>query len=139
MNIQCDLKTLECCDIKTQKWTFEGNRVFAKCVKVYDGDTATFAFAPFTGSQPCLFSCRCLGYNSAEIKTKDIKEKQKAIESRDYLAKLILNKIVTLQLGKFDKYGRVLVHIYINNRCVNDEMVRLGYGKPYDGTGVKNF
>lgn len=135
-----EIELLNACSVKTPKWSFNGTCVTAKCVKVYDGDTATFVFIPYTECKPCSFSCRFNGYNSAEIKTKDAEEKAKAIAARDYLASLILNKIVKLKLGPFDKYGRILVDVYIEESFhVNSEMIRLGYGKYYDGTGAKLF
>lgn len=114
--------------------------VSAKCVKVYDGDTATFAFSPHSSLPPQCFSCRFYGYNSAELKSKDKAEVAKAIKSRDYLANLILNKIVSLRLGAFDKYGRVLIDAYLPNGLhVNKEMLRLGHGMPYTGVGPKDY
>jgi len=128
------------CTVKTPKWSFEGMTVSAKCVKVYDGDTATFAFIPYFNSNPCTFSCRFIGYNSAEIRTKDPIEKSKAIAAKEYLSNLILNRIVKLELGSFDKYGRILVQVYLPSGLhVNSEMLRSGHGKPYDGVGVKSF
>lgn len=70
-------------------------------------------------STPHRFPCRMMGYNSAELRTKCNKEKDKAIKSRDYLASIILNNIVKLKLGPFDKYGRVLVDVYIGSNHVN--------------------
>lgn len=141
-----DFGDLTCSDlvknstIKTPKFQFTGNTVVAKCVKVYDGDSATFVFIPPGMSQPFRFSCRMLGYNSAELRTKCNLEKSKAIAARDYLSNIILNKIVTLKLGPFDKYGRILVDVYYpNKRHINTEMVNKGYGAPYDGTGPKCY
>jgi endonuclease YncB( thermonuclease family) len=131
---------LQNCTIKTPKWSFEGRTVTAKCVKVYDGDTATFAFIPYPNSKPCSFSCRFLGYNSAEIKTKDAVEKAKGLAAKEYLSNMILNHIVKLELGAFDKYGRILVEVYLPSGFhVNSEMLRSGHGKEYHGVGVKSF
>ena len=143
LNIISETDILNRCDIKTPKWSFEGRTVNAKCVKVYDGDTATFVFIPHPNHQPRAFSCRLLGYNAAEIKTKDPAEKLTAIKSRDYLSSVILNKIIRLELGSFDKYGRILVNVYVihgnSTIHVNDTMIKHGYGMPYDGTGPKRF
>jgi endonuclease YncB( thermonuclease family) len=140
LHVLSETDILNTCDVKTPKWTFEGSRVTAKCVKVYDGDTATFVFVPYPHSQPRSFSCRFFGYNSAEIKTEDLEEKAKGIAARDYLSTMILNKIVKLELGSFDKYGRILVQVYLPNGFhINNEMLRSGHGKPYDGVGPKLF
>lgn len=140
LNILSETDVLNICTSKTPKWSFDGMTVNAKCVKVYDGDTATFAFAPYYNGSPRTFSCRFIGYNSAEIRTKNTEEKQKAIAARDYLSDLILNKIVKLELGSFDKYGRILVQVYlIDGLNVNSEMLKRGYGFPYDGKGPKLY
>ena len=154
LNILSETDILNNCDAKTPKWSFQGLSVNAKCVKVYDGDTATFVFIPHSGGKPRSFSCRLVGYNSAELKSKDPNEKAIAIASRDYLTSLILNKIVELKLGSFDKYGRILVDVYlpITSSCtvmsltndilpihVNAHMIKAGYGKLYNGTGPKTW
>ena len=140
LRVLSETDILHTCTNKTPKWSFEGTSVTAKCVKVYDGDTATFVFVPYPHSQPRSFSCRFVGYNSAEIRTKDVVEKTKGVAARDYLSSFILNQIVRLDLGSFDKYGRILVHVYLHNGFhVNDEMLRSGHGKSYDGTGLKLF
>jgi len=132
VNPSDELQLLNSCNIKTPKWTFDGYTVNAKCIKVYDGDSATFAFIPPGATTPFKFPCRCLGYNSAELRTKNQAEKNAAIQSRDYLSGRILNKIVKLKLGSHDKYGRILVDIYLDNIHINGEMISLGYGKAYD-------
>jgi endonuclease YncB( thermonuclease family) len=80
-----------------------------------------------------------LGYNSAEIKTKDLTEKAKGVESRDILAGKILNKIVHLDIGDFDKYGRPLVTVTLDGENINEWMMASGHGKPYSGAGDKNW
>lgn len=127
------------CNKKTKKFTFNGKIVQAKVVSCYDGDTIGLVFVPHEGSEPCLFSCRCANYNSAEIKSKDTEEKKKAIESREYLRDRILNKIITAELGNFDKYGRILTIIHCEGVNINDEMVEKGYGKLYNGHSTKLF
>lgn len=139
MSMNCSDPDLLACTIKTPKWQCDGLTTLAKCVKVYDGDTATFAFRPHALLQPFTFSCRFKGYNSAEIKGKTEAEKLKAKQSRDFLASYIKDKIVKLVIYENDKYGRPIVDVYINNIYINDLMVRNGHGVPYDGTGPKLF
>ena len=138
LHIMDDVERLHTCDIKTPKWSFKGRKVKAKCVKVYDGDTATFVFIPFRGGDPHCFSCRFLGYDSPEIKSKDSAEKEAATKARDYLSSLILHKIIDLELNDFDKYGRILVNVYLpDGKHINSHMLEMGYGRPYQGTGLK--
>ncbi len=120
----------------TPKFTLS-RKCHAKCVSVYDGDTAQFVFP--VANEYYRFSCRMLGYNSAEIKTHDPVEKAKAKESREALADKILDKIVELHVGDFDKYGRPLVTVFYGGDNINEWMVDAGHGKPYSGSGDKDW
>jgi endonuclease YncB( thermonuclease family) len=82
------------------------------------------------------------GYDSPELKPpltmiNRKSEIKKAIEAKQYLSSLILNKIVTIYTTKRDKYGRILATVYINKGCsiinINQMMVEEKYGKPYYG------
>lgn len=126
----------------TELFTFDGYKTDCKVVDVYDGDTITVTF-----SYRCKiikYKVRMYGYDSPEMKpSKDMinrdTEIKKAKEAKAYLEKLIGNKIVILECGKFGKFGRLLGKIYIKGSCfknglyVNGHMVERGYGKPYFG------
>jgi endonuclease YncB( thermonuclease family) len=84
------------------------------------------------------------GYDSPEMKPSrsdpnrdEIKKKAKY--AKKLLEEKILNKIVILQCGKWDKYGRLLGTIYVKGGClskrenVNVWMVDNNLGKPYFG------
>jgi endonuclease YncB( thermonuclease family) len=64
-----------------------------------------------------------LHYNSVEIKSKNPEEKAKAIEARDYLRSLILDKIVEIEISNIDKYGRLLGVVCCNGRNINNLML----------------
>jgi len=109
----------------------------AKCVSCFDGDTAQFAMRLYENSPIFRFSCRFLGYNSAEIHGKTPEEKAKAVESKKALSDMILDKVVTLEVGSLDKYGRPLVTVICGGVNVNEWMLANGHGKPYTGEGEK--
>lgn len=121
---------------KTPKFTITGSYA-AKVVKVYDGDTFWAVFNFNNGLH--RFICRMAGYNSAEIRGGSDEEKAKAIESKEALTKLIMNKIVKLDVNGFDKYGRILVKTFIDDIDVNKYMLDNNYGKPYNGAGEKKW
>ena len=73
------------------------------------------------------------GYDSPELRTKDEEEKKAAIIARDVLKNKILNKIVDIHCGKFDKYGRLLGNIYYNKTNINEWMITNNYGYIYNG------
>lgn len=124
---------------KIPKFTLANREYTATCVKVYDGDTAHFTFEPFAGAGVFRFICRMTGYNSAEIKGGSEEEHRAAVKARDALAGRILNKEVRLVAGNFDKYGRPLVNVFLDNENINEWMLRSGNGKPYAGCGQKNW
>jgi len=124
-----------------------------KVLKVYDGDTIWVSI--ILHNNIVKFNCRMIGYDSPEMKPPLSNknrhlEKNAAIAARDYLSNLILHKIVDIQFGNFDKYGRALCSIYINDPdsyrivcknkvCVNTIMIREGHGYPYLGGHKKSF
>jgi endonuclease YncB( thermonuclease family) len=100
---------------KGLKFDLKGVKCMAKCVGVYDGDTITLTF-PFANNY-YYASCRCYGYNCAEIRTSDSDEKAKGIIARDRVRELILGKIVYVEFGANDKYGRPLATVHTTTQA----------------------
>lgn len=122
---------------KIPKFSLEGKSVLAKVVNCYDGDTIQVVFR-LSCEQPLYrYSCRMLGYDCAEIKGKTQEEKDKAKIARDRLKELVLDKIVKIELGSFDKYGRLLVKVSCNGININQVMMDENHGVKYDGKGDK--
>jgi endonuclease YncB( thermonuclease family) len=121
----------------TPLFSLAGQIVQAKCVSVYDGDTANFVFKLCPGASLCRFRCRMADYNCAEIRGASEEERTSAKTAKQALGALILDKLVTLRLGTFDKYGRILVRVTCDGVNVNEEMLK--YGKPYTGRGLKQW
>ncbi|MBU7046976.1 MAG: thermonuclease family protein [Theionarchaea archaeon] len=86
------------------------------CTAVIDGDT----FKLETGE-----AVRLIGIDAPELSQPG------GEESREYLARLILNKGVTLKTGieDRDKYSRLLRFVHIGTTCINEEMIRQGYAE----------
>jgi micrococcal nuclease len=122
---------------KCPKFTLEGLTVWAKIVDCYDGDTVQAVFRTFDGQPLYRYSCRMIGYDCAEIRSKNSDEKASAQKAKSRITELVLNKIVTLKIGPFDKYGRILVELWCDDCCVNQKMIEEGLGVPYNGTGSK--
>lgn len=124
-------KILENCDPDTiDSFSIKGTYIARVC-KVYDGDTCTCIFPYDSSGNLYKFSIRLADINTPEIRTKDETEKKKAIQARDYLSSRILDKIVSLECDGFDKYGRVLGRIFIEDQCINQEMVDKNYAVEY--------
>ena len=124
-------------DDKTPEFTLNGITTLAKCTKCYDADTVHLVI-PYNNKY-YRWTCRLEEIDSAEIKSKNKAEQLHAIKSRDYLKNLILNKIIHVKCGKFDKYGRLLVYITIDNININNHLVEKGYAYKYKGGTKMDF
>ena len=108
--------------------------MYAKVIKVYDGDTITVAARlPFVGSPIYRFSVRLAHIDSPEIRGGSKMETRLAIVSRDALHKLIFGKIIELKNNGKEKYGRLLADLYYNDLYVNQWMIDNNYAVMYDG------
>ena len=116
---------------KVPKFSLKDNIYEAKVIQVYDGDTITaiFKFA----DKFFKWNCRLDGIDTPEMKSKNVNEKSRAIEARDFLREKILGKIVQLYCKDFDKDGRLLVDVKYNEDLMNDLMIKEGFAKAYFG------
>lgn len=127
---------------KTKMFSFEGRECLGKVVDVYDGDTVKIVF-PLSEKEPerlYRWNCRLINVDTPEIRTKNLKEKTYAKLVRDKLREKILNKLVYVKCLDFDKYGRLLVEIFDNEKCeecINNWLILNEYAKKYDG-GTKS-
>ena len=125
------------------------NCVFTgKVVKVYDGDTIHIVF-PYFGKM-YKWSCRLTGIDTPELRTSNEKEKKYGKMVRDALREKIMDKVVMIKCGEFDKYGRLLGEIFDVDctidvirgegsfeRSINNWMIQNNYAFYYDG-GTKS-
>lgn len=120
------LDNIDCSNIRV--FSLDGMTFDAKVVDVYDGDTATLVFKFYDYYK---WKCRLDGIDTPELKTGNNKED--AVKARNYLRSIILNKIVKISCGTFDKYGRLLVRIVHDDIDINNLMITHGYAKSYSG------
>lgn len=121
--------------LETKKFTLEDKEFTALVTKVYDGDTIHVVFE-YKGEYN-KWVCRLYGVDTAEIRTKDLEEKEFAIETRDALRDRILHQEVQIKCYEFDKYGRLLATIIKDDVNINEWLIEEGYAKPYFG-GTKS-
>lgn len=99
-------------------FSLNGEYLLGKCVDVYDGDTVKIVMPLMIDGEITnkLFrwNCRINRVDTPEIRTKNIKEKDYGKLVRDNLRNKILNRMVYVKCLDFDKYGRLLTEIYIN-------------------------
>lgn len=119
--------------------SFEGQQIEAKVVSVYDGDTVKVVFP--LNDKFYKWNCRLTGIDTPEIRTRCKEEKAYGYKVRDYLREKILNKVVMLKCGDFDKYGRLLTEIMcIGEECsVNQWLIQNDYAFSYDGGTKKSW
>ena len=123
----------------TEYMTLKGNKYMAKIVYIYDGDTMHVVFKEF--DQYYRWNCRIMGVDTPELRTKNEKEKKAGYAIRDKLREMLMDKILKVKCDEFDKYGRVLGTIYVNQtdeKSVNDLMIENGYAYEYHGGTKKN-
>ncbi len=144
----------------TEKFSLNGKNMWGKVVYCYDGDTVHIVFD--YKNTMTKFICRLNGIDTPEIATKDLKEKEAGIKSRNYLFNLITDqkidgditkkeitelcskskKLIWVKCMEFDKYGRLLVDLYQDHndsKSINMHMIENKYAVPYDGGTKKSF
>eukprot|EP01084_Bolivina_argentea_P313181 542320_1 len=109
---------------------------YAKCVKVYDGDTVHIA-APLFNEVIARFRVRLARIDCPELRTKDEWEKKAGYIVKEILENKIGNKIIELTNVKYDKYGRILSEIILNGENINDWLLDSDWACPYEGKGEK--
>ena len=99
-------------------FSLNGEYLLGKCVDVYDGDTVKIVMPLIIdgkiSNKLFRWNCRINRVDTPEIRTKNIKEKDYAKQVRDNLRIKILNKMVYVKCLDFDKYGRLLTEIYVD-------------------------
>ena len=104
-------------------------KIHMKIYSVYDGDTFTAMIVDADGCVR-LRRCRCVGYDSPEMK-KGTKEEANAAKNR--LTELLPKKMFLCKTQGFDKYGRLLVNVKYKNKFIKDIMIEEGFGYEYNG------
>ena len=66
------------------------------------------------------WNCRIQGVDTPELRTKNAYEKKIGYQVRNILRTLLLNKVVRIHCYDFDKYGRLLIDIYIPDQMPNE-------------------
>ena len=103
-------------------------------IKVYDGDTITIATKlPMLNSPLYRFSVRLNGIDTPEMKSTNEDEKTAAMEVKNILTTMLLNKKVVLKNLQNEKYGRILADVYLDDLCINEWLLTERLAVKYDG------
>ena len=142
-----------------QMFSLQNQSFMAKVVDVYDGDTCSVVIHQ-DNCRLTKFRVRCAGYDSPEMRPpKDLANRedviQKAMLARNYFVSKVTDcslvidklytkaemqdilrtntKIIHIQCGEWDKYGRLLADFYVDGCHINADMIAQKHGYPYDG------
>jgi micrococcal nuclease len=135
-----EIKILETMTKENCKFlTLKDNIYNAKIVYIYDGDTMHVVFKVFDTFYK--WNCRIMGVDTPELRSKNIKEKKLGYIVRDILIKKLLNKIVKIECYEFDKYGRLLIDVYMPNEEIklSEWLIQNNYAYKYDGGTKQNW
>ena len=112
-------------------------RVLARKVSVYDGDTLTLVVQ--VNGRLFRRRCRCVGYDAPELKGQNA-ETEAARAARDYLVSLTPEGVFYVDCHGHDKYGRLLVEWEVQSTSdptsrvpLREEMILRGHGYAYQG------
>lgn len=160
---ELEAKLSKCTINDIPEFSLCGLRTIGKIVDVYDGDTCKIILS--TNSGFVRFNCRLKFIDTPEMKPLKNKpnrdtEVENAIKCRNKLIQLTTNckidcddkltkiqikkllnsndKVIQVQCHEFDKYGRLLVELYLNDKTANNILVEEGFAKLYDG-GTKDI
>ena len=104
-----------------------------KIHRIIDGDTVDLEIDLGFGIT-LSHRVRLKGINTAETRTKDLKEKAEGLMAKEWLEKELSNPGEwIIETTKDDKYGRILGTLYLVGEpvTVNERMVNDGIAKPY--------
>jgi len=121
----------------TEELSFENQVITGKVVSVYDGDTVKCVFP--LNNKFYKWNCRINGIDTPEIRTRSKLEKEMGFKARDFLREKILKKMVEIHCGEFDKYGRLLVNIKLDNQDMSELLISEGLAFKYDGGTRQNW
>lgn len=149
------LQQLSKASTRTPLYSLEGHADYGKCVRCYDADSIHVVFS--LSGQLTRFRCRLAGIDTPELRSSDPNEREAAKAAREYLSQNILDHVVWVECGGFDKYGRLLVNVFdaalppssnsasdcvfdhctggtgSSRRCWNKTLVALRHAREYDG------
>jgi endonuclease YncB( thermonuclease family) len=128
-----------CKDLKI--FTYAGHNFNARVTDVYDGDTITIVFFD---KEYKKMRIRLAGIDTPELKPRlNIENRDLHIAAanicKEYVSSRILDKIIYVEIIGEDKYGRLLGNIYIDNKCINTELLDNNLAIKYDGKTKLEF
>lgn len=146
-------------DISTSYFTLDGVNTYGRLVDIHDGDTCKIILPVM--DQYYKFNVRLNGIDTCEINSDNPENKNKSLQARDKICQMIqemqemqgkgsekiifksqkeikeyLRSIVCIVFVKcygFDKYGRLLADVFIDNKSISEILINEKLAYAYDG------
>ena len=107
----------------------------AKVVQVYNGGSITIGVPlqmGMRGDSDCYkFVVRVLGIDAPDVRSKNPREKQVALEAKEFVSERILNRVVQLTDINMDKYGRLLANVSYGDQDLSTQLLKAHLAVPY--------
>ena len=104
----------------------------AKVRRVVDGDTLDVEID--LGFNLTLNErIRLIGVDTPETRTRDPVEKANGLKSKRFVEDFVGSGNVMIKVHGFGKFGRPLADLYVDDGCLKERLVNLGYAAPYFG------
>ena len=122
-----------------KEFTLNGKKKNCTLHSVYDGDSLRLVLPVCCESY--IFKCRLNGIDAAELRSRNEIEKTVALETKEFVEQLLKETEFVVECFEFDKYGRVLVNIYLDgsDQSLNDILIEKGLAYKYEGGSKRDF
>lgn len=104
----------------------------ARVTNVVDGDTVDMVISLGFGVS-ITHRVRLSGINTQETNDTNPVLRENAMQAKKWVTDKLLNKQVTIQSFKSDKYGRYLADIYLGDELINKSLIDQGLAEEYHG------
>ena len=137
--LTCVLFLANCTHVSARQQKDMANFDNASLISVYDGDTFYIDIPSCDIDVFCKhISVRVRGVDCPEMKGGTVETKARAKQAKEYSERFLKSgKILLYNCGR-DKYFRLLCDVKVNKRNLAQELIKNGYGIPYDG-GTKTL
>ena len=104
----------------------------AKYIRNYDGDTITLV-VDLGFKVQIKMNVRLADVNTPEIRTDNIKEKERAMKARDFVHDALTEAMdIRIKTKKSPgKYGRYIAEVFYDDKNLNEELLQEGLADPY--------
>lgn len=121
-----------------KEFNLNGYITVGKVLRIHDPDTMTIGF--MFANEFYKKNIRLARIDAPELHSKIPNESKLCKFGKEYLTRLYLNKLIKVDMGPMDKYGRILATVYDlqTNTCINDKLVECKFVRPYGVNGGTN-